>query len=135
MANAPIAVIAEVRQFTMMYQPNSMARPTWIGTLVGSGLGIAISVPAIIGAIMSGGAGHGSYVAARVLFPFSMLFTRLEGSIGTVAMTVGLLQFPLYGALIGRAAALRTYQISYMLMAVHLVAVLACFAGLLPDLS
>lgn len=118
-----------------MYQPNSMARRTCIGTLVGVGVGTAIAAPAIFGAIMSGGAGHGSYIAARVLFPFSMLLTRLEGSIGLVAMSVGLFQFPLYGALVGRTVALRTYQALYMLMAAHLVAVLASFTGLLPDFS
>ena len=31
---------------------------------------VVIAAPAILAAILSAGAGHGSYVAARVLFPF-----------------------------------------------------------------
>ena len=84
-----------------MYQSNSIAGRTRLGTLMGASIGAVIAAPAILAAIMSGAAGHGSYVAARVLLPFSMLLTRLEGEIGPVAMGAGLLQFPLYGALVG----------------------------------
>jgi len=118
-----------------MDQPSSMARRPLIGIVVGAALGIVVAVPAIFLAVISGGAGHGDYVAARLLFPFSMLLTPIEGSIGPVAICVGLLQFPLYGALIGRALASRTHQAFSLLMAVHSVAALACFTGLLPDFS
>ncbi|WP_165927231.1 hypothetical protein [Sphingomonas sp. BK235] len=70
-----------------------------------------------------------------MLFPFSMLLTRLEGEIGPLAMAAGLLQFPLYGALVGRAVAVKTDRVVFFAAAMHLVAVLACFSGLLPDLS
>lgn len=102
---------------------------------MGAGIGAVIAAPAILAAIMSGGAGHGSYVAARVLFPFSMLLTRLEGEIGPVAMGAGLVQFPLYGALVGRAVALKTDRAVFFAAAAHLVAALACFSDLLPDFS
>lgn len=118
-----------------MHQSHSTARRPRLGTLVGAGLGAVIAAPAILAAILSGGAGHGSYIAARVLFPFSMLLTWLEGSIGPVAMGVGLLQFPLYGAMIARALALKTYRDFFLLTAAHLVAALACFSGLLPSFS
>jgi len=84
---------------------------------------------------MSGGAGHGTYLAARMLFPFSMLLTGFEGSIELVAMAVGLIQFPLYGAVIGRAVALQENTYIFQLMTVHMVAVLACFSGLLLNFS
>lgn len=119
-----------------MAQSYSTDRRTRLGTWAGAGMGALITAPAILAAIMSGGAGHGSYIAGRVLFPFSMLLSRLEGgSIGPVAMSVGLLQFPLYGALIGRAVALKTYRAFFLLTAAHLVAALACFTGLLPYFS
>ena len=114
-----------------MYRSDIVARRTKLGTLAGVGTGTLIAVPAIFSAMISGGAGHGSYIAARLLFPFSMLLTRLEGSIGPIALGVGLLQFPLYGALIGRTLALKTCRTFCLLAAMHLVAALACFSGLL----
>jgi hypothetical protein len=113
-----------------MNERNSMARRIRIGTLVGAGVGAVIAGPAILGAIMSGGAGHGSYVAARLLFPFSMLLARLEGS-GLSLCAWGCSSF----RSTGHWSALRTYQALSMLTAAHLLAALACFAGLLPDFS
>ena len=124
-----------MEQFAPMYQSNSIAGRTRVGTLMGAGIGAVIAAPAILAASMSGGAGHGSYVAARVLFPLSMLLTRLEGETGTVAMGAGLLQFPLYGALVGRTVAVKTGRAVFFAAAAHLVAALACFSGLLPDFS
>jgi len=118
-----------------MDQSNSIAGRSRLGALMGAGVGAIIVAPAILAAIMSGGAGHGSYVAARVLFPFSMLLTRLEGEIGPIAMGAGLLQFPLYGALVGRAVASKSERAVLFTAAAHVVAVLACFSGLLPDFS
>jgi hypothetical protein len=117
-----------------MEQHNSAAGPTRLGTWRGVRIGILLTGPAVLAAIMSAGAGHGSYITARVLFPFAMLVSQLEGSIGPVAMGVGLLQFPLYGALIGRnVAALSSRAI--LVTAAHLIATLACFSGLLPQFS
>lgn len=105
------------------------------GAWLGAGIGAIIAIPAIFAAIVSGGAGHGTYIAARVLFPFAMLLTRLEGSIDHIGMAVGVLQFPLYGAVAGRAVAVRGNSYFLWLTTVHLVAVLACFSGLLPHFS
>ncbi|WP_157218713.1 hypothetical protein [Flavisphingomonas formosensis] len=117
-----------------MDKSNSAAMNAWLGILCGAGIGTLMMGPAIFAAIMSGGAGHGSYIAARALFPFSMLLTLLEGSIGPVSIAVGLLQFPLYGALIGWAVAMRTTRPAVLIF-VHLIAALACFSGLLPNFS
>ena len=130
-ASRRIADINAIRQLTRMYRSNSMAHRTKFGILAGAAMGAVIAVPALLAAIVSGGAGHGSYIAARVLFPFSMLLTRLEGSIGPIALGVGLLQFPLYGALIGRTMASKRCLSLFLLAAMHLVAALACFSGLL----
>lgn len=107
------------------------ARRIRAATLTGLGLGVVFGGLAILAAIGSAGAGHGSYVAARILFPFSMLLVLVEGSIGPVAMAVGLLQFPTYGALIGRAVVSKTYGVLLMLAAAHAAAVLLCFSGIL----
>ena len=52
-------------------------------------------------------------------------------SIGPVAMGVGLLQFALYGALIGRTVAEQA-TLTLLVTTAHLIATLACFSGLLP---
>jgi len=117
-------------QSVPMWRTKKMDRMRHL-TLVGLCLGTVIAAPAILIAIGSGGAGHGSYIAARVLFPFSMLLTLFEDRIGPVAIGAGLLQFPLYGVLIGRALALKSYGKICVVMATHVVAALACFSGLL----
>ena len=117
-----------------MDQSHSVAKRIQLSTWRRVGIGTLITGPAILAAIMSGGAGHGSYIAARVLFPFSMLLSRHEGSIGLLARGVGLLQFPLYGALIGRTVAAQGTRI-FLLTTAHLAAALACFSGSLPQLS
>lgn len=114
-----------------MEQSNSVAWWTWRG----AGVGTLVAVAAIGAAILSGGAGHGSYIAARVLFPFSMLLTLTDGTIGPVGTGVGLVQFPLYGALIGRALASKAYSIAVLIAAAHLVAALACFSGMLDNFT
>lgn len=112
------------------------SQPAWLTpVLVGIGIGTCIELPAISAAIISGGAGHGEYVAARALFPLPMLLTLLEGSIGAFSGGLALLQFPLYGALFGWIIWRRSFGAAIMLAALHLGAAIACFAGALPDFS
>lgn len=117
-----------------MEQSNSAASRPRLDRWRGVRIGIIFTCPAILAAIMSAGAGHGSYITARVLFPFAMLVSQLEGSIGPVAMSVGLLQFPLYGALLGRTVGEKTTT-TWLVTTAHLVATLACFSGLLPRIA
>jgi hypothetical protein len=104
-------------------------------TLIGIGLGALIELPALAAAILSAGAGHGHYVAARALFPTSMLLTLLEGRINAFSIAIGLLQFPIYGGVLGWGIARRTYLPATLLASAHLAAVLVCFAGTLPNFS
>jgi hypothetical protein len=98
------------------------------GTILGGLAGAAALAPAVTAATVSAGAGHGGYVAARLLFPFTMLLAQLSGTIGPVAIAVGLIQLPLQGAVIGRTAALGSYRPALLVIASHLVAVLVCFS-------
>ena len=106
-----------------------------MATFVGSGAGAVIGALAIIIALASTGAGHGDYIGARLLFPFSMLLMLLEDAIGPIAIMVGLLQFPLYGAVIGRALFSNAGKPIHLLASIHFVAVMACFSGILADFS
>ena len=78
--------------------------------------------------LASGGAGHGNYLLAKIFFPFTMLSTILFGSITGPFIVVAIVQFPLYGLLIGTANELRRVgRYATALVFVHLSAVIACF--------
>ena len=48
---------------------------------------------------MSAGFGHGTYIAARVIFPFAFVFTGTYVRAGVVVSVLALLQWPVYGLL------------------------------------
>jgi hypothetical protein len=102
----------------------------------GAAAGVVVGLPALLGAIASAGAGHGHYVAARVLFPASMLLTVFQnGSIGAASITVALLQFPLYGALLGWCVVRRKYLPAALVASGHVLAAMLCFSGWVADFS
>src|SRR5436190_11385045 len=103
--------------------------------IIGVIFGVLVELLALFAALLSGGAGHGDYVAARLLFPVPMLLTLVEDRIGTLAMAVGLLQFPAYGALLGWSSVRQTWLPALAVGALHLVAAVACFSGVLPYFS
>lgn len=111
---------------------------TKLAPLGGLLVGAAITLPAMFIAVVSSGAGHGDYGAARLLFPYSMLLTLITGdTIGVLSIVVALIQFPLYGLVIGAGMRDRRWRIAAILMLSigHGIAALACFAGLLPNFS
>ena len=102
-----------------------MTRPRrqWVGLVIGT----AIAAIAASAAVASAGGGHGSYSAAKLLFPFTMLLTRLSGDVITYPlMGLALVQFPFYGWLAASFPRQRTWL---ALTLVHVAAVLVCFSG------
>jgi len=78
--------------------------------------------------IASGGAGHGHYLLAKLLFPFTMLSTRAFGSIVAPFILLAIIQFPLYGFILGAANERRTmFMPAAGILLVHSVAAVACF--------
>lgn len=69
--------------------------------IIGLVLGALVTPIAFFFGIASAGAGHGHYVAAKVLFPVTMLSTLAVGSITTPLLLLGAVQFPVYGWFIG----------------------------------
>lgn len=60
----------------------------------------------LIAAVVSGVAaagGHGSYLPATLLFPFTILWARASGSVSGAALALALAQYPLYGWIFSRA--------------------------------
>ena len=69
------------------------------------------------------GAGHGSYVPAAILFPYTMSISALVGSIAPVLVALALMQYPIYGALI--ALVHRSKSVWFGLGCTHIVSVAA----------
>ena len=119
-----------------MTGPDQLRPSAGVPMAVGVALGLVVEVVALVLAMLSGGAGHGDYAAARALFPVPMLTTLLEGdTIGPLSMTLALAQFPLIGALTGYCLALRRLAPLVAVGAVHLVAMVLAFSGVIPNFS
>lgn len=104
--------------------------------MLGLACGIVITLPALLLAVASAGAGHGDYVLARVLFPYTVLLARLAGDTITAPLIgIALSQFPAYGL----ACALYRPGVwatgAAALAAAHAAAAIACFSGFLPNFS
>ena len=110
----------------------------FIGMITGIAVGAVITVPAILLAAASAGAGHGDYAIARLLYPYSMLLTRFTGDrISALLIALALAQFPLCGAMIGAATQrprLRNTVIC-VITGLHVLAAGACFSGFIPNFS
>jgi hypothetical protein len=89
----------------------------------------------VLALVLSGVAaagGHGSYDAAKLLFPFTMLVAGPTGTISGPALAIALAQYPLYGWLISRAKAQGSKRHAMFFLAMlHCVAVYACGAAIL----
>jgi hypothetical protein len=105
--------------------------------VIGLKIGVLITPVAAILAIISGGVGHGHYGFARLLFPYTMLLTLIADDTITVLLRIlALIQFPIYGALIGWFAPGRmAWAIGAILFAAHAVAAAICFSGVIPNFS
>lgn len=105
--------------------------------VMGVGVGMLFTLPALLLAFISAGGGHGDYLWAKVFFPYSMiLLPGLSGEVGEpcglsaiLVLGVGLLQFPLYGAVLGASASSfrRMAMVVAIILAVHAAAAAACF--------
>jgi len=97
------------------------------GPIIGS---LVITPSALMLAIVSAGAGHGSYLPAKVLFPYTMLSTHLSGKISTTFLALAIMQFPLYGVILTVAArfGIRSFLIMCLfILLAHVGAVTMCF--------
>jgi hypothetical protein len=83
-------------------------------------VGAVLTVPALGLTIFAAGGGHGTYLPAIFLFPFTMLGAAIFGSINPALIALALFQFPMYGYVIGRNVLL-----SYSIGILHIAAVFA----------
>jgi hypothetical protein len=101
--------------------------------------GIAVMPIAIVLSVASGGGGHGNYVLARIFFPFSMLLTLIPSDARIAAIIiVSFVQYPIYGFALGRSAARSNVafaRTAMLIAALHAMAVVICFTGVLRSYS
>src|SRR5438067_468792 len=103
-----------------------MNESSWVGV----GLGVVSAIPTVAGSIWAAGAGHGSYLPAVVLFPFTMLSTLITTTISPFGMALALLQFPIYGFVIGKAPVELRLRLGAALAVIHCACVVAGLAVL-----
>jgi hypothetical protein len=81
----------------------------------------------LLAAVASAGAGHGDYLLAKILFPFTMLSTLVFGSIIVPAILLAVLQFPFYGFILGRANVKGSLGArAAVLLLIHMLVVAGC---------
>lgn len=115
---------------------NLLRRRLW-RVLIGVGIGILLIPPTMLLAFLSAGGGHGDYVWANGLFPYSMIVREWRGedlarpNLAPIvaALALGLVQFPVYGGLIGTSASSlkKAVAVAALIGIVHAIAVTACF--------
>lgn len=74
-------------------------RSFWIPVIVS----LVVTPIALLLGVGSAGAGHGDYRLAMMLFPYTMLSTAVFDSITVPFIALAIIQFPLYGVVLGYA--------------------------------
>lgn len=93
-----------------------------VAIAAGMGAGVAAFFVAFGWAATAAAGGHGSYLPAKILFPWGMLVAQVCEYISDVALVVGALQFPAYGILLGSSSTWRSFgRRMAILCAVHAV--------------
>jgi hypothetical protein len=93
--------------------------------VVGSLVGLFVGLGAFWWSLSAARLGHGTYIPAAILFPYSMIVAVPISNIGSALIAFALIQFPVYGALIALSARPRTTGL--ILGGVHFsAAVIAC---------
>jgi hypothetical protein len=67
------------------------------------GVGFCASILLAVISLLCAGAGHGTYIPMILCFPYTMLFAAARGSINAPDIATALLQFPIYGTVLGIA--------------------------------
>jgi hypothetical protein len=72
--------------------------------------------------IMFAGGGHGTYIPAKIIFPFTMLLANLNNEIGLIGLIIALIQIPIYSRIL-----MAKPKWNYFVFGIHLFAIALCF--------
>jgi hypothetical protein len=91
-------------------------------------LSIVITPICLLLGVASGGGGHGNYLYAIILFPFTMLSALIFNSITIPFVALAVAQFPIYGILLGRGnVRSKLPRVAIVLLMTHALFAAACF--------
>jgi hypothetical protein len=83
---------------------------------------IILTLALLIITIFSVGGGHGTFVIAKIIFPFSMLLAYVFNKIGIISMLLAILQIPIYSYLYKSKP-----NGKYFIIGLHILAIILCF--------
>jgi hypothetical protein len=88
-------------------------------------LAFVVAAPVLIWVVVvAGGGGHGSYLPAKILFPYTMAATAFTRDIVQPFIAAAIVQYPLYGVILDWARYRDRFRAGGLaLAATHLVAV------------
>jgi len=92
-------------------------------------LGIAVTPVFLFITVVLAGGGHGTYYAARTLFPWTMMATSVTKEITRPFIVLAFAQYPLYGILLDVARAKGGVRPAALaLLAFHILVIMLAFA-------
>jgi len=90
--------------------------------------GIIFQIPPLFYAAGFGLAEHSDYTFAEIFFPYAMIFMKLtNGAINLAHIILAVIQFPIYGFLIGYSIAKKAgNKIFLLIVCLHMILVIIC---------
>ncbi|WP_405397549.1 hypothetical protein [Maribacter sp. Asnod2-G09] len=82
----------------------------------------AITILLLFLTIFLAGGGHGTFLPAKLFYPFSMILAGLKDEIGTLEIIIAVIQIPVYGLIINMKKSNWTYSV----IGLHILAVIIC---------
>jgi len=83
---------------------------------------LIITVLCLLVTIIFAGGGHGTYIPAKIIFPFTMILVNLNNEISVVGFIIAIIQIPFYGAILANKP-----KWKYFLFGIHFLAISLCF--------
>ena len=72
--------------------------------------------------IMFAGGGHGTYIPAKIIFPFTMLLANLNNEVGVISLIIAIIQIPFYIRIL-----ITKPKCKYFVFGIHLIGIALCF--------
>ncbi|WGH75755.1 hypothetical protein P8625_00915 [Tenacibaculum tangerinum] len=86
------------------------------------GTTILITLILLVIVVFAMGGGHGTYLPAKVVYPFSMLIAILtKNGIGILSIIIAVVQVPIYALILTKK-----FKWKFYLVGVHLISVITC---------
>ncbi|MFI2742752.1 hypothetical protein ACG2LH_08435 [Zhouia sp. PK063] len=80
---------------------------------------IIITILLLFLTIFLAGGGHGTYIPAKLIYPFTMLIAEFKHKIGIVGIILAVIQIPTYALILNKRPNLK-----YYLLGIHCIAVI-----------